>query len=92
MAIWRDHLLPRITDKPCARHDIAAPRRRTLSGLSGDVVEVGFGSGHNLAYYPSEIDQFHRTGSAPSRPPGRSSSTSAGSNNANAMARFRQRP
>ena len=70
MAVWRDHVLPRIVDKACARRDIAEPRRRTLSGLSGDVVEVGFGSGHNLAYYPSEVDQFHRTGSAPSEAAG----------------------
>ena len=57
MTVWRDHLLPRIVDKACARRDFAEPRRRTLSGLSGDVVEIGFGSGHNLAYYPSEVDR-----------------------------------
>ena len=57
MAVWRDHVLPRIVDKACARRDFAEPRRRTLSGLSGDVVEIGFGSGHNLAYYPSEVER-----------------------------------
>jgi ubiquinone/menaquinone biosynthesis C-methylase UbiE len=57
MAIWRDHVLPRIVDKACARRDFAEPRRRTLAELSGDVVEIGFGSGHNLAYYPAEVDR-----------------------------------
>jgi len=57
MALWRDHLLPRIVDKACARRDFAEPRRRTLAGVSGDVVEIGFGSGHNVAYYPSEVDR-----------------------------------
>jgi ubiquinone/menaquinone biosynthesis C-methylase UbiE len=57
MAIWRDHVLPRIVGKACARRDFAEPRRRTLAGLSGDVVEIGFGSGHNLAYYPAEVDR-----------------------------------
>jgi ubiquinone/menaquinone biosynthesis C-methylase UbiE len=57
MAIWGDHVLPRIVDKACARRDFAEPRRRTLAGLSGDVVEIGFGSGHNLAYYPAEVDR-----------------------------------
>jgi ubiquinone/menaquinone biosynthesis C-methylase UbiE len=57
MAVWRDHVLPRIVDKACARRDFAEPRRRTLSGLSGDIVEIGFGSGHNLAYYPAEVDR-----------------------------------
>jgi SAM-dependent methyltransferase len=57
MAFWREHVLPRIVDKACARRDFAEPRRRTLAGLSGDVVEIGFGSGHNLAHYPSEVDR-----------------------------------
>jgi ubiquinone/menaquinone biosynthesis C-methylase UbiE len=57
MAIWSDHVLPRIVDKACARRDFAEPRRRTLAELSGDVVEIGFGSGHNLAYYPAEVDR-----------------------------------
>jgi ubiquinone/menaquinone biosynthesis C-methylase UbiE len=57
MTIWRDHLLPRIVDKACARRDFAEPRRRVLTGVSGDVVEIGFGSGHNLAYYPSGVQR-----------------------------------
>jgi SAM-dependent methyltransferase len=57
MAVWRDQLLPRIVDKACARSDFAGPRRRALSGASGDVVEIGFGSGHNLAYFPSSVQR-----------------------------------
>jgi ubiquinone/menaquinone biosynthesis C-methylase UbiE len=57
MAVWRDHLVPRIVDKTGARRDLAEPRRRTLAGTAGDVVEIGFGSGHNLAHYPSEVDR-----------------------------------
>src|SRR5215211_7227780 len=55
MAIWRDHLLPRIVDKACARPDFAEPRRRALAGVAGEVVEIGFGSGHNLAHYPHYV-------------------------------------
>jgi SAM-dependent methyltransferase len=58
MAVWREHVLPRIVDKACARRDFAEPRRRTLAGLAGDVVEIGFGSGHNLAHYPAEVDRI----------------------------------
>ncbi len=58
MAIWRDHLLPRIVDKACARGDFEEPRRRTLAGVRGDVVEIGFGSGHNLAYYPATVERI----------------------------------
>jgi SAM-dependent methyltransferase len=57
MAVWREHVLPRIVDKACARRDFAEPRRRTLAGLAGDAVEIGFGSGHNLAHYPAEVDR-----------------------------------
>lgn len=57
MTIWRDQLLPRIVDKACSRRDFAEPRRRALTGVSGDVVEIGFGSGHNLAYYPSGVQR-----------------------------------
>jgi SAM-dependent methyltransferase len=58
MAVWREHVLPRIVDKACARRDFAEPRRRTLAGLAGDAVEIGFGSGHNLAHYPAEVDRI----------------------------------
>jgi SAM-dependent methyltransferase len=57
MAVWRDHVLPRIVDRACARSDLAELRRRALSGLRGHVVEIGFGSGHNVAHYPSGVDR-----------------------------------
>ncbi len=55
MAIWAAHVLPRIVDKTCARTDCAEPRHRTLTGISGDVIEIGFGSGHNLPHYPARV-------------------------------------
>ena len=30
-------------------------RRRVCDGLSGAVVEIGFGSGHNVPYYPQTV-------------------------------------
>jgi ubiquinone/menaquinone biosynthesis C-methylase UbiE len=57
MAIWRDHLLPRIVDKTCALPELAGLRHRTLCGVRGVVVEIGFGSGHNLAHYPAVVDR-----------------------------------
>ena len=55
MSIYRDHVLPRIVDKACARKDFHALRRDTLAGLAGVVVEIGFGSGHNLPHYPPQV-------------------------------------
>jgi SAM-dependent methyltransferase len=57
MAVWHDHVLPRIVDKACARSEFAGQRQLALSGLRGDVVEIGFGSGHNLAHYPPGVDR-----------------------------------
>ena len=55
MSLYRDHVLPRIVDKACARKDFNALRRESLAGLAGVVVEIGFGSGHNLPHYPPEV-------------------------------------
>jgi ubiquinone/menaquinone biosynthesis C-methylase UbiE len=57
MGIWRDHIVPRIVDKTCARADFREPRRRTLAGLRGDVIEIGFGSGLNLGHYPDTVER-----------------------------------
>ena len=40
-------------------------RRRCLAGLSGSIVEIGFGSGRNLPFYPAEV-----TGVTAVEPPG----------------------
>jgi ubiquinone/menaquinone biosynthesis C-methylase UbiE len=57
MAVWRDHVVPRIVNATCARREFAGPRQRTLAGLRGEVVEIGFGSGHNLAHYPPGVER-----------------------------------
>lgn len=38
-----------------ARKATSEPRARACAGLSGDVVEVGFGTGLNALYYPPEV-------------------------------------
>jgi hypothetical protein len=58
MGIWSEHVVPRIVDKACARADFAEPRRRTLAGVHGDVIEIGFGSGLNLDHYPAGVGRI----------------------------------
>jgi ubiquinone/menaquinone biosynthesis C-methylase UbiE len=45
-------------DKIMARKATSEVRARTCSGLTGQVVEVGFGTGLNAPYYPSEVTKI----------------------------------
>ena len=55
MGIYRDQLLPRAQDRFMAREPNRELRRRVCEGLNGVVVEIGFGTGLNVRYYPSEV-------------------------------------
>ncbi len=46
-------LLPRITDLVCGYGPILAQRRQVVPLARGRVLEIGIGSGHNLAWYDS---------------------------------------
>lgn len=53
MGWWGDRAVPRITDVACGSKDLAPWRERTCEGLHGRVLELGFGSGHNVGRYPA---------------------------------------
>jgi ubiquinone/menaquinone biosynthesis C-methylase UbiE len=36
---------------------VAEQRKQCLAGVTGTVLEVGFGSGHNLPYYPAAVQR-----------------------------------
>jgi ubiquinone/menaquinone biosynthesis C-methylase UbiE len=55
MGIYRDQVLPRIQDKVMNRKGARDARMRVCARLTGDVVEVGFGTGLNVRYYPPEV-------------------------------------
>src|SRR5260370_42355828 len=55
MGFYRDQLLPRLQDKAMDRRATHDVRARVCAGLRGDVVEIGFGTGLNTPYYPTEI-------------------------------------
>ncbi len=55
MGWWRQQVVPRAADKLLGVREVAVLRARTCAGLAGDVVEIGFGSGHNVAHYPAEV-------------------------------------
>jgi ubiquinone/menaquinone biosynthesis C-methylase UbiE len=55
MGFYAEQVLPRFQDKAMDRRDMREVRARVTSGLSGDVVEVGFGTGLNAPHYPAEV-------------------------------------
>jgi len=55
MGIYREQLLPRGQDFVMRRKPYGPARSRVCEGLSGTVVEVGFGTGLNARYYPAEV-------------------------------------
>jgi ubiquinone/menaquinone biosynthesis C-methylase UbiE len=55
VGFYEQRVLPRIIDAACGIKSAEPLRRRVCEGLSGDVVESGFGSGHNVPFYPSTV-------------------------------------
>ncbi|MEU1982667.1 class I SAM-dependent methyltransferase [Nocardia sp. NPDC019395] len=55
MGMYRDHIVPRIVNVACGMKQNEPLRERVCAGLSGRVVELGFGSGLNVPFYPAGI-------------------------------------
>ena len=55
MGIYTDRLLPHIIDKACGMKSSDPHRERVAAGLHGEVVEIGFGSGLNVPFYPAAV-------------------------------------
>jgi len=55
MGLYGDQILPRAIDLALRGGEFARPRARVAAGLEGEVLEIGFGSGLNIPYYPAGL-------------------------------------
>ena len=55
MGVYGEQVLPRIINVACNMKGAHPQRRRVCEGLSGAVVEIGFGSGLNVPFYPPDV-------------------------------------
>lgn len=57
--LYDRHVLPRITETFCGSNPVTRQREKILPLARGTVLEVGFGTGLNLAHYdPARVDEL----------------------------------
>jgi SAM-dependent methyltransferase len=55
MGWWSERVLPRCVDRSLSTPPVMELRREVCAGLSGRVLEIGFGSGLNVGLYPAAV-------------------------------------
>lgn len=55
MGTYADQVLPRLVNVACGIRAANPLRSRVCEGLHGQVVEIGFGTGHNVPFYPASV-------------------------------------
>jgi ubiquinone/menaquinone biosynthesis C-methylase UbiE len=58
MGIYSERVVPHIINVLCGVKSVQPLRQRACAGLAGDVVEIGFGSGLNIPFYPAEVTEL----------------------------------
>jgi SAM-dependent methyltransferase len=59
VSFYEERILPYITDIALSGKEFARLRGRVAAELSGEVLEVGFGSGRNVPHYPAAIARVY---------------------------------
>lgn len=57
MGLYADHILPRAVAWGMSGEEYGRQRAQALAGVSGRVLELGFGAGHNLPHYPDAVSE-----------------------------------
>ena len=59
MGAYGDYVLPRLMNCVCGVKELNGYRSRVCAGLAGEVIELGFGSGLNVPFYPEAVSQVN---------------------------------
>jgi SAM-dependent methyltransferase len=57
MGVYGRQVVPRILNVMCGPKSAQPLRQRVCEGLTGNVIEIGFGSGRNVPFYPSAVER-----------------------------------
>ena len=55
VGVYEDHILPHVINLMLGSKEFGTVRQEACTGLAGDVVEIGFGSGLNLPFLPRDV-------------------------------------
>ncbi len=58
MNVYQQFIFPRLLDRMMQGDPFSTYRRSLLADVSGDVLEIGFGTGLNLAHYPGRVQRL----------------------------------
>lgn len=65
MGFYSQTILPRLLDWSLSDPTLAKYRQELLADVKGEVLEIGFGTGLNLAYYPPHIEKINTVDANP---------------------------
>src|SRR5487761_1933097 len=59
MGFYQSRVVPFVVDLACGTAGLARWRTKATQGLAGDIVEIGFGAGRNVPFYPDDVRRVY---------------------------------